>query len=81
MNSQTSRKIIVASGMAVVVGIAVVIFALSSHRVTPVVQTFNPPPPTAQIPAAAPAAAAETPAAPAAVAQVPDAPAAVAQKR
>jgi len=69
MNSQTSRKIIVASGMAVVVGIAVVIFALRSHPVTPVAQTFYPPAPIAQIPAAAPAAAAETPAAPAAVAQ------------
>ena len=79
MNSQTSRKIIVASGMAVVVGIAVVIFALRSHSVTPVAQTFYPPAPIAQIPAAAPAAAA--PAAPDAVAQVPDAPAAVAQKR
>jgi hypothetical protein len=81
MNSQTSRKIIVASGLAVVVGIALVIFALRSHPVTPVAQTFYPPAPIAQIPAAAPAAAAETPAAPAAVAQVPDAPAAVAQKR
>jgi hypothetical protein len=81
MDSQKSRKIIVASGMAVVVGIAVVIFALSSHRVTPVAKTLDPPAPIAQTPAAAPAAAAETPAAPAAVAQVPDAPAAVAPKR
>jgi hyperosmotically inducible protein len=77
MNSQTSRKIIVASGMAAVVGIGVVTFALRSHPVTSVAQTPHPPTPIAQIPA--PAAAAQIPAAPAAVAQIPDAPAAVAQ--
>ena len=76
MDSQTTRKIIVASGMAVVVGISVVAFALSSHhstsaaRVSPAQDSLVPTP-------AAPAAVAQTPAAPA-VAQVPAAPAAVA---
>jgi BON domain-containing protein len=79
MNSYTSRKIIVASGMAVIVGIGVVIFALRVHSETSVAQTPHPPtPPAAQIPADAPAAAAQTPTAPAALAQSPDAPAAVA---
>jgi len=86
MNS-TSRKIIVAGGMAAVVLIGVVTFALRSHPVTPVAQTAQPPPPIAQVPpasagadiTAAPAAGAQTPAAPAAVAQTPAAPAAAAQ--
>lgn len=78
MNSQTSRKIIVASSMATVVGIGVVTFALRSHPVTSVAQTPHPPAPIAQIPAAAPVAATQIPDAPAAVAQIPDAPAAVA---
>lgn len=77
MNSQTSRKIIVASGMAVVVAIAVVIFALRSQ---PVVQSPHAPAPIAQNPAAERAAADQVPDAPAAVAQIPDASAAVAQK-
>jgi len=78
MNPYTSRKILVASGMAVVVGIGVVIFALRVHSETSVAQTPHPPAPLAQSPADARAAAAEIPIAPAAVAQTPDAPAAVA---
>lgn len=78
MNSQTSRKIIVASVMAAVVGIGVVTFALSSHPVASVAQTPHPPTPVTQIPAAA-LRAAETPAIPAPVAQIPDALAAIAQ--
>jgi hyperosmotically inducible protein len=66
MNSNTSHKIIVAGGMAAVIGIGVATFALRSHSATPV----------AQIPAA-PAATPEIPPAPAAVAQVPEAPDAV----
>ncbi len=75
MNSQTSRKIIVAGGMAAVVLIGVVTFALRSHPVTAVAPTPQPPPPIAQTPGAAPAAGAEIPAAPAAGAQVPAGPA------
>jgi hyperosmotically inducible protein len=75
MNSQTSRKIIVAGSMAAVVLIGVVTFALRSHPVTSVAQTPQPPPPIAQIPGAAPAAGAEIPAAPAAGAQIPAGPA------
>jgi hyperosmotically inducible protein len=78
MDSQTSRKIIVASGMAVAVGIAVAIFALRSQPVTPIAQTTRPPTPAAEIPTAAPAAVAQIPDAPAAIPQVPDAPAEVA---
>ncbi len=76
MNSQTSRKLIVASGMAVVVVTGLVIFALRTNSMTPVAQTPRPPAPIAETPTEAPATAAETRAAPAAVAQVPDAPAA-----
>jgi len=78
MNSQSSRKIIVAGGLAAVVVIGGVTFALRSHPVTPVAQTFQAPSPSAQIPDT-PAAVAQIPDAPAAVAQIPDAPAAVAQ--
>ncbi len=86
MDSQTTRKIIVAGGMAVVVGISVVAFALSSHhspsaaQLSPAQDSLAPTPvgPAAVAPAPdAPAAVAQTPAAPA-VAQVPAAPAAVA---
>ena len=77
MNSQTSRKIIVASGMPVVLAIGVVTFALRSQSVTSVAQTAHPFTPIAETPAA-PAATAENPTVPAAVAQIPDAPAAVA---
>ena len=84
MDSQTNRKIIVASGMAVVVVISVVAFALSSHhstsaaQLTPAQDSLAPTPaaPAAVVPAPdAPAAVAQAPAAPAAVAPTPDAPA------
>ena len=80
MNAYTSRKIIVASSMAVVVAIGVVIFALRVHSETSVAQIPHPSAPiadTGEIPGA-PAATAAIPAAPAAVAQIPAAPAAVA---
>lgn len=78
MDSQTTRKIIVAGGMAAVVGIGVVIFALRSHSAASVAQTTPAvPPPVAQMPPAAPEAAAPMPEAPPAV-QIPDAPAVVA---
>jgi hyperosmotically inducible protein len=79
MNSELSRKIIVASGMAVVVGIIAVTFALRSHHPTSVAQISQPPAAVAQIPDA-PVPVAPTPDAPAAVAPIPDAPAAVAPK-
>jgi hypothetical protein len=72
MNSQTSRKIIVASVMAVVVGIGVVTFALRSHPVASVAKTPDPPNPVTQTPAAD-LRAAEIPAAPPPSAQIPDA--------
>jgi translation initiation factor IF-2 len=74
MDSQTSRKIIVASGMAVVVGVSVVAFALSSHHTTSAPQVSAAADSLAPTPAP-PAGAAQTPAAPAAVAPIPDAPA------
>lgn len=78
MNSQTSRKIIVASVMAVVVGIGVVTFALRSHPVASVAQIPAPPTSVTQTPATD-LRAAETPAAPPPAAQIADAPAPVAQ--
>jgi hypothetical protein len=84
MESQTSRKIIVASSMAVVLGIGVVTFALSSHHRTPVAQIPQSPPVVASTPDVsaaivpgvdAAAAVAPTPVVPAAVAPIPDAPA------
>jgi hypothetical protein len=85
MESQTSRKIIVASSMAVVLGIGVVAFALSSHHRTPAAQIpQSPPPVVASTPDAsagiapgadAAAAVAPTPVVPAAVAPIPDGPA------
>jgi hypothetical protein len=86
MDSQSTRKIIVAGGMAAVVGISVVAFALTSHhspsaaQLSPAQDSLAPTPtgPAAVVPTPdAPAAVAQTPAAPA-VAQVPVAPAAVA---
>src|ERR1700730_4510504 len=83
MDSQTPRKIIVASGMAAVVGISVVAFALSSHhptsaaQLTPAQDALGPTPaaPAAVVPAPdAPAAAAQTPAAPPAAAPRPASP-------
>jgi hypothetical protein len=52
MSSQTSRKIIVASVMAAVVGIGVVTFALRSHPVASVAQIPHPPTPVTEVPAA-----------------------------
>jgi hypothetical protein len=85
MESQTSRKIIVASSMAAVLGIGVVTLALSSHHRTPVAQIAQSPPPvvapTPDLSAAiaqgadAAAAVAPTPVVPAAIAPIPDAPA------
>jgi hypothetical protein len=71
MNSQNSRKIIVAGGMAVVVG--AVIFAVHVHHDTLVAQAPLPPP----TPFTTPAAVAQTPDAPGAIAQTPDASGAV----
>jgi hypothetical protein len=65
MDSQTSRKIIVAGSMAAVLGIAVAMFALNSHRRTLV----------APIPQSPPPAVAATPDVSTAVAPNPDAPA------
>jgi len=78
MNSQNSRKIIVASAMAVVVVIGVVTFALRSHPVASVAQVPDAPKSVTQTPAAD-LRAAEIPAAPPPAAQIPDAPAPVAQ--
>lgn len=85
MESQTSRKIIVASSMAAVLGIGVVAFALSSHHRTPAAQIPQSPPPvvasTPDVSAAiapgadAAAAVAPTPVVPAAVAPISDGPA------
>ena len=77
MNSELSRKIIVASGMAVVVGIIAVTFALRSHHPAPVAQISQPPAALAQVPDA-PAPVAPTPEVAAAVAPTPDASAAIA---
>ena len=52
MNSELSRKIIVASGMAVVVGIIAVTFALRSHHPASVAQISQPPAALVQVPAA-----------------------------
>lgn len=84
MDSQSSRKIIVAGGLAAVVGISVVAFALSSHHppsAAPISQSPATVAPTPDVTAAvaptpgAPAAVAQLPAPAAAVAPVPDAPA------
>jgi hyperosmotically inducible protein len=74
MNFQKSRKIIVAGGMAAVVGIGIATFALRSHPAISVAETPLPPSPVAQAPAAMPDAAAQLPVAPPAAAQIPDAP-------
>jgi hyperosmotically inducible periplasmic protein len=79
MNSELSRKLIVACGMAVVVGIIAVTFTLRSHHPTSVAQISQPPAPVAQFPDV-PAPVAPTPDASAAVAPVPDAAVAVAPK-
>ena len=78
MNSQTSRKIIVASAMAAVVAIGLVTFALRSHPVVSVARTPDPRTPVTQTPAAD-LRAAEVPAALPPIAQIPDALAALPQ--
>jgi hypothetical protein len=78
MNSQTSRKIIVAGAMAAVVGIGVATFALRTHPVAVVARSDQQPGPVAQTPPAA-RAATEIPAEPPAAAPIPDTPAPVAQ--
>ena len=75
MESQTSRKIIVASSMAAVLGIGVVTFALSSHHRTPVAQIPQSLPPAVASTPDVSAPVAPTPVVPAAVAPMPDAPA------
>jgi hypothetical protein len=77
MNSKLSRKIIVASGLAVVVGAVAVTVTLRSHDPTPVAQISPPPAAVAQT-ADVPAPIAPTPDAPAVVAPSPDVPVAVA---
>ena len=77
MNSELSREIIVASGMAVVVGAIAVTVTLRSHHPTAVAQISPPPAAVAQT-ADAPASVVPTPDAPAAVAPIADVPAAVA---
>ena len=77
MNSELSRKIIVASGMAVVVAIIAVTVALRSHHPASVAQISQPPAALVQVPDA-PAPVAPNPDVPAAVAPIPDASAAVA---
>jgi hyperosmotically inducible periplasmic protein len=72
MNSELSRKFIVAGGMAVVVGIIAVTFVLRSHHPSSVAQISQPPAQVAPVPEA-PAPVAPTPDAPAAVAQIPEA--------
>jgi len=76
MDSQTSRKIIVAGGMAAVLAIGVVTLALRSHPSTSVAQAPQPPPPVAQIAATA-RAIAQISDAPAAVDQIPEVPSAI----
>jgi hyperosmotically inducible protein len=77
MDSQTSRKIIVAGGLAAVLAIGVVTLALRSHPGTSAAQAPQPPPPVAQIAATA-RAIAQIPDAPAAVDQIPEVPSAIA---
>jgi hyperosmotically inducible protein len=66
MNPKTSNRIIAASGMAVVIGIGVVVFAMRSHPVAPTAAFRRPPgtgSATTDTPVAAQAAAPEAPAA------------------
>jgi len=76
MNSQKSRKFVVAIAMAAAVGVAVVTFALRSHGVAPIAQSVAPPAPLS-LNSSAPAAVAQIPDAPAAIVQTPEASAAV----
>jgi hyperosmotically inducible protein len=72
MISELAPKIIVAGGLAVVVGIIAVTVTLRSHHPTPVAQISQPPAALAQTPDV-PAPVAPTPDAPAAPAPIPDA--------
>jgi len=72
MNSELSRKIIVASGMAVVVGIIAVTLALRSHHPASIAQISQPPAALVQV-QDAPAPVALSPEVPAVVAPIPDA--------
>jgi hypothetical protein len=72
MISQTSRKVIVASGITTVaIGIGVLIFALPSRPMASVVQPLQPPTATPQIPAAAPTVVAPIADAPVALSDAP----------
>jgi hyperosmotically inducible protein len=77
MISELAPKIIVASGLAVVVGVIAVTVTLRSHHPTSVAQISQPPAAVAQLPDAPPPVA-PIPEAPAAVAPIPDVPAVVA---
>jgi hyperosmotically inducible protein len=79
MNPESSLKIRVASGMAVVLAVIAGTVALRSHHSTSVAQIAQPSAAVAPI-ADAPAAVAPIPAAPAAVAPIPDAPVAITNK-
>jgi len=74
MDSQNSRKMIVAGGMAAVIVVA--IFAVRAHHDTLAAQPPPPPTPFTEVPAT-PGTVAPTPDAPAAIAQIPTAPTAV----
>jgi hyperosmotically inducible protein len=78
MNSKSTGKIVIGGGMAVIVVIGAVSFALLSHRRASVAQIMQPPAAVAPVPDA-PVAAAPIPDVPAAAATIPDAPASVAQ--
>ena len=79
MNPESSLKIRVASGMAVVLAVIAGTVALRSHHSTSVAKIAQPSAAVAPI-ADAPAAVAPIPAAPAAVAPIPDAPVAITNK-
>jgi hyperosmotically inducible protein len=79
MNSELSHKIIVAIGLAAVVGMGAVTFALRSHPATSVAQISHPPTSVAQV-SDAPASGAQVSEAPAPVAQISDAPPPVAPR-
>jgi len=79
MNPESSLKIRVASGMAVVLAVIAGTVALRSHHSTSVAQIAQPSAAVAPI-ADAPAAVAPIPDAPAAVAPIPDAPVAITNK-
>src|ERR1700686_1948841 len=79
VQSSSSRKIILAIAMTLVVGIGTVIYALRSHGPAAVAQNPAVPAAVPQTPDAA-SSVAQTPAVPAAVPQTPDVPASAAQR-